>query len=200
MAKYDSSLHFQEASLGISYSDYLFAYRKEIERILKLSKGSSTTLFKHGLDALLSRNIVTKAEAANLNGCITATMKARLGKADRIKTLIYLQNMSAKSLIGGGTNSYYLNFINLCIGLVREVEGKKFPSRTSTTAVARVIGTLPGGSGAAIMAGAIVGGVIGFDVGGPLGGLIGGLIGGLVGASNDIDVVVPDPQGGGTPT
>ena len=202
MTTNDLELFSQNGNLGISYSDYLFAYRKEVNRILKLSNNNLETACRHALNKLVEETIITQVQAKTLEGCIKETIKVRQGKADIQKTLIYLQNNSAKGLIESKANYFNLSIINLCIGLVREVDDYAHAkSGQSEITLKQIIATFPGGSGAAIVAGALAGGFIGGSIGGLPGAILGGLIGGLIGTSNDVDVVVPDPQGGGgTPT
>ncbi len=194
----DFSFFMQNNTIGLSYSDYLLAYRKEVGRIMKTSKKNSPALFKEGLSILKRKRVITESEEKILLDCIMKTIEARLGKGDIKKTLIALQNTSAKAIVENSKSTFFINYINLCMGLVREA-GEKLPSPPKTTVMAKTT-TLPGGSAEAILMGAIAGAVIGEGIGGLAGAIIGGIIGGLVGASNDVDVTVnTDPQGGGGP-
>ncbi|MBA4121955.1 MAG: hypothetical protein H0X72_05790 [Acidobacteria bacterium] len=191
MSQNETPILFAHNPLGISYSDFLFAYRKEASRIVKLAKGDSALFFKHALAVLEQKKVITGPEAKTLEDCIARTMYARTGKAKVPSTLIALQNTHAKALIDGNSNSFYLNYINLCVGLVREVEGKELPKNPTTPQNSSRTFTFPAGSGGAILYGAIAGAAIGESLGGPAGAVIGGIAGGLVGASSDVDVTTP---------
>jgi hypothetical protein len=88
-------------------------------------------------------------------------MSARLGTANFESTLITLQNTHAKALIEGNRNAFYLNYINLSIALVREVEGKIFTNPTGIIHLSLV----PAGSGGAILINALAGAYIGYEIG-----------------------------------
>ncbi len=189
MKKCHDDLNYVSASLGISISDLLFAYRKETARVLKLSNGHYSSNLNQAFDTLKNKGYLTSDEADNLYKCALETIRARTGKANIKRTLIFLQNTSAKALINGNRNNLYLNYINLCIGLVKEVD-ERDPLPANVQAMQSQSHTLPAGSGAAILVGAGAGAVIGGSIGGWPGAAIGAAVGALVGSSNDIEVEV----------
>ncbi|MFS4467125.1 hypothetical protein [Maribacter sp. 2210JD10-5] len=180
--------------VGGSLSDLLFAYRKETARVLKLSNRNHELNLREAFDKLKNIKLLTSDEADNLHRCALETISARAGRANIKRTLTFLQNTSAKALINGNRNGLYLDYINLCIGLVREVDNEtELPPNVQAAQAATA--TLPAGSGAAILTGAAVGGFIGGSIGGGVGAAIGAAVGALVGSSNDIEVTTtPQPQ------
>lgn len=189
MKKCNSDQNFVDVSLGISISDLLFAYRKETARVLKLSNGTYASNLSQAFDNLKNKGYLTSDEADNLYKCAIETIRARTGSANIKRTLVLLQNTSAKALINGNKNNLYLNYLNLCIGLVREADDRD-PLPDNVQTMQSQSHTLPAGSGAAILVGAGAGAVIGGSIGGWPGAAIGAAVGALVGSSNDIEVEV----------